>query len=283
MKLNLEIDMLRTFRAVHEQGGFTQAARHLYLTQSTVSHKIMKLEKQIERKLFHRTTRRATLTPEGKILLSEAQEILALVDATESRIAGSQLSGNIRLGIPEEFACGQLPDLLAKFRIKQPNVKLEVNVGIGQDLEKSVKNNQLDFAIIKKVTASTNSLARQPMKWVGLKGLTNRKKIPVAFFPKPCIFRETAIKALNDSNIDYEIVLTTTSHQSLYAAARSGFAITVMAESDCPKELVVPKTWKERPNLPLVSYVFCHQKNRAKPVQALQKLIKEQLKERISH
>src|SRR5580704_14770983 len=68
----MEFQLLRSFVAVAECGGFHRAAEQLNLTQSTVSQQIKRLELQTRRPLFRRTTRSLALTDDGEMLLGAA-------------------------------------------------------------------------------------------------------------------------------------------------------------------------------------------------------------------
>src|SRR6202035_4125198 len=68
----MEFELLRSFVAVAECGGFRRAAELLNLTQSTVSQQIKRLELETKRPLFRRTTRMVALTDDGEMLLGDA-------------------------------------------------------------------------------------------------------------------------------------------------------------------------------------------------------------------
>ncbi len=74
--MSFDTDLLQAFVAVHQANGFTRAAEQLHLTQSAVSHQIRRLEELVGRPLFHRTTRRLSLTADGEDFLRHAERIL---------------------------------------------------------------------------------------------------------------------------------------------------------------------------------------------------------------
>jgi DNA-binding transcriptional LysR family regulator len=74
----LEFELLRSFVAVADCGGFHRAAELLNLTQSTVSQQIKRLELETQRPLFRRTTRSVALTDDGEMLLGDARRLLKL-------------------------------------------------------------------------------------------------------------------------------------------------------------------------------------------------------------
>ena len=81
----MEFELLRSFVAVAECGGFHRAAERLNLTQSTVSQQIKRLELETKRPLFRRTTRTVALTDDGEMLLGDARRLLQLEEAAPYR------------------------------------------------------------------------------------------------------------------------------------------------------------------------------------------------------
>ena len=88
----LEFELLRSFVAVADCGGFHHAAERLNLTQSTVSQQIKRLELETKRPLFRRTTRSVALTDDGEMLLGDARRLLQLEEAARHRLAGPRLA-----------------------------------------------------------------------------------------------------------------------------------------------------------------------------------------------
>ena len=86
----MEFELLRSFVAVAECGGFHRAAERLNLTQSTVSQQIKRLELETKRPIFRRTTRTVALTDDGEMLLGDARRLLQLEEAA-SLLAGSNI------------------------------------------------------------------------------------------------------------------------------------------------------------------------------------------------
>ncbi|HEX2141545.1 MAG TPA: LysR family transcriptional regulator, partial [Candidatus Limnocylindria bacterium] len=86
---DLDLRLLRSFVAVAEELHFTRAANRLYVAQQALSRDIARLESQMGARLFARSTRRVTLTPDGERLLVHARSILALNDAAIRELRGA--------------------------------------------------------------------------------------------------------------------------------------------------------------------------------------------------
>jgi DNA-binding transcriptional LysR family regulator len=146
----MEFELLRSFVAVAECGGFRRAAELLNLTQSTVSQQIKRLELETNRPLFRRTTRTVALTDDGEMLLGDARRLLQFEEAARHRLAAPRLSGTVRLGVVEEIAGGSLPSALGRFAKLHPGVKLEVQTGVSAELIEQLNAGRLDTVFAKR-------------------------------------------------------------------------------------------------------------------------------------
>ncbi|MFR9063121.1 MAG: LysR family transcriptional regulator [[Clostridium] scindens] len=117
----IETRLLRYFLAIAREQNITKAAETLFVTQSTLSKQMMDLEKQWQA-LFIRGKRKITLTEEGTFLRNRAQEILELLDNTESALHtdAEVLSGDISIGCGKRSLWIGLPDSLQNFMNDTP-------------------------------------------------------------------------------------------------------------------------------------------------------------------
>ena len=82
----MNLQHLRYFLAVARNGGFTQAAREMHVTQPTVSSGVADLERSLGVQLFNRDSRHVALTTEGRLLLSYAVQIEDLLEEAGERL-----------------------------------------------------------------------------------------------------------------------------------------------------------------------------------------------------
>ena len=82
---------LRTFVSVVERGSFTSAADDVGLTPSAVSKSVARLEDRLGVRMFHRTTRKLSLTPEGNQFYIRAKDIVSAIKEAEEEISTSRL------------------------------------------------------------------------------------------------------------------------------------------------------------------------------------------------
>ena len=161
----MEFELLRSFVAVADCGGFHRAAERLNLTQSTIGQQIKRLELETKRPLFRRTTRSVALTDDGEMLLGDARRLLQLEEAARHRLAAPRLSGSVRLGVVEEVAGGSLPSALGRFAALHPGVKLEVQIGVSAELIEQLNAGRLDVVFAKRPlgTSKGRLVWREPL------------------------------------------------------------------------------------------------------------------------
>ena len=99
-EFSMELRVLRYFLAVAREENISAAADYLHLTQPTLSRQLMDLEEELGKKLFIRGNRKITLTEDGVLLRKRANEILDLVEKTESefRSVDEVIAGDIHIG-----------------------------------------------------------------------------------------------------------------------------------------------------------------------------------------
>ncbi len=82
----MELEQLRVFAAVADEGSFTGAARRMYISHSTVSRTITALEEELGVRLVERDNRFIALTKAGETLREEAEQLLSAADTAAARV-----------------------------------------------------------------------------------------------------------------------------------------------------------------------------------------------------
>jgi DNA-binding transcriptional LysR family regulator len=120
---------MEAFVQVVEAGGFTEAARKLRLSPSAVSKLISRLEDRLGARLLHRTTRRVSLTAEGRAYFDELRGILAEIDAVEASIGGAEAEprGLLRVNVAHGFGMSQIVPLVPDFIARYPQVQMQIS------------------------------------------------------------------------------------------------------------------------------------------------------------
>ena len=152
----IETRLLHYFLAIAREQNITRAADTLHVTQSTLSKQMMDLETQLGKKLFIRGKRKITLTEEGNFLRNRGQQILELMDSTESafKTDGELISGDINIACGETAAMDFITEIYCQLHERYPNVKLHIHSGdadtIRERLDKGLADIGLMIGVIKE-------------------------------------------------------------------------------------------------------------------------------------
>jgi DNA-binding transcriptional LysR family regulator len=146
----MNLERLKTFRALSETLHVRRTAARLHLSQSAVSQQISTLEDELGVMLLERIGRRVFLTPAGRALADEASKILAAVDRAREfvRTYGSGESGGLRLGASTTPGVYLVPEVLGRFRSALPHVSVTLKIANSADIEQALVENDLDIGII---------------------------------------------------------------------------------------------------------------------------------------
>lgn len=145
---SVELDQLKYFLRVAEQGNFTRAAELLRISQPALSRSIQKLEEELGRPVFERRTRSVHLTDAGLLLQSRAQQVLSILDDTKSELADDGESGRVRIGAIPTIAPYFLPTVLRRFSQRFPKANVVVQESTTDVLLKSCTQGEIDLAIL---------------------------------------------------------------------------------------------------------------------------------------
>lgn len=124
---DLQLDWLKCFVAVVDAGSLSSAAGEVHRSQSAVSMQLKKLEGALGSRLLERDARKLELTPEGQMLLGYARRILDLHAEAQAALSGEELTGRVRLGVPDDYAAKYLTPVLKRFAPRHGGVEIELD------------------------------------------------------------------------------------------------------------------------------------------------------------
>lgn len=149
----MDLDDLRIFRSVVQEGGITRAAERLHRVQSNVTTRVRQLEQDLGVDLFIRKGKKLHLSPTGKVLLDYADRLLDLAQEARDAVNEGAPRGPLRLGAMESTAAIRLPEPLSEFHRRYPEVKLDLRTSTIHELSSAVLTGALDAALVAEPVA----------------------------------------------------------------------------------------------------------------------------------
>ncbi len=145
---------MQTFTAVVDAGSFVRAAETLDMSKAAVSRYVAELEARLGVRLLHRTTRKLSLTEEGRAFHARCKALLAELDEAESEITAQseQATGMVKINVPVTFGNLHLAPLWSDFMRQNPKVTLDVTLN-----DRVVDLMEEGYDLVVRIAALPNS------------------------------------------------------------------------------------------------------------------------------
>ena len=142
----MDIRVLRYFLAVAREENITRAAETLHIAQPSLSRQLMELEEELGKQLLVRGKRKVTLTEDGILLRKRAEEIVALLERTETELRSDiSIEGEVAIGgMPTK----QILSAAAELRKAHPDVRFRFYASDANDVSEKLDHGSLDFAVL---------------------------------------------------------------------------------------------------------------------------------------
>lgn len=275
---------LSCFLAIVETGSFTKAAQKVKRTQSAITQQISNLEKNLGKRLFERGKQQLRLTKDGEIFLSYAHKLSALHLEVLDRFKHPELEGEIRFGLPEDFAAMFLSDVLTDFSRLHPRILLNVECDLTLNLFERFKKRAFDMVLVKMSRPEDfpNGVEvwSEPLEWIGkndeLTSLEKKTPLPLVLSPQPCVYRSRALEALEKAGVRWRTVFISPSYSGIIAAVNAGMGITTLPKTMIPETLDVIKA-DFLPSLPDIHVSLLKQTDTNECLQSLEDFLLKRL------
>ncbi|WP_093696666.1 LysR family transcriptional regulator [Streptomyces sp. 2231.1] len=146
----MDLQQMRYVVAVAETRNFTRAAEHCGVVQSSLSHRIAALERELGVQLFARSSRRVEPTSAGEAFVVGARECLAAAEraAADAAAATGVVRGRLAVGVIVTTAAVDVPEVLQRYRAQHPHVRVVLRSGRSDELVTALRDGDLDIAFL---------------------------------------------------------------------------------------------------------------------------------------
>jgi len=240
--MNYTLHQLQVFLKITETKSITKAAEELHLTQPAVSIQLKNLQDQFEIPLTEIIGRQLYVTDFGKEIAIAAERILEEVHAINYKTLAYKgiLSGKLKISV---VSTGKyvMPYFLSEFANNNKGIEIEMDVTNKSKVIKSLKNNEVDFALVSiipnDIQVESQILMQNKLFLVGNKKTAVNEKIKVDTLLSeiPLIYREdgsaTRIsmeKFMTDKGIKAKMKLQLTSNEAVKQAVIAGLGLSIM-------------------------------------------------------
>lgn len=252
---------LHTFMRVVETGSFSAFARESNVSQSAVTRQIAQLEEHFGVRVFHRTTRKLSLTDEGQELVTRARHLLEEAEDLEDTFgrAGGSPTGLVRIGMPVGAAILLVPDFTTLLK-EHPLLSVELVVResmedlVAERLDLALRFGQSsDTSLVSRVLANLGSAAVAAPAYLERHGAPMH---PSDLVNHTCIVHEMGAYSAHwrfdgpDGQADVEVVSTFRSNNSLVVrqAALSGYGIALLGDPQIINDTRSGRLYRLLPN-----------------------------------
>jgi len=248
----MTLNELRYIVAVARERSFGRAAAKCFVSQPALSVAIQKLEEELGAPLFERGKSEVTITPVGERIVEQAQKVLEeTARIREIAQAGrNQLVGLLKLGIIYTVGPYLLPDLIPALHARAPQMPLDIEENLTENLETALRTGQIDAAIIalpfQPAGIVTDFLYEEPFQVVVPQGHKWAKRKSIAPDELPAehtillnvghCFRDQVLDACPELNRADAQVTRTNSLETVRNMVASGLGVSVL-----PRDALTPK------------------------------------------
>jgi DNA-binding transcriptional LysR family regulator len=232
----LDLDAVLAFVRIAELGSFTRAAEAMRTTQAAVSLKLKRLEERFGCRLIERTPRYVQLSAQGAAFLEHARELLAVHDRALAVFAGARQ--RLTIGISDHVAGPELPALIARMNVQDPQLLIEIRIGSSGDLLQSFDRRELDTVIVRLHAERSDGeiITEEKFGWFASPGWQHRagEPVPLATMAEPCGVRALAGQLLDAAGVPWTEIFVGGGVAAVAAAVMAGLGVAALSRRMLP-------------------------------------------------
>ena len=266
-----DLAQLRTFVAVAEAGSVSAGAERVFLSQSSASEQLKKLEERAGQPLFLRGKQGVTATPAGAKLLDHARRILAMSEAAFEDLQGRSLDGELRIAITDYYRPHDVARVLKMFSEQHPRLRLHVTVLPSAVIDSSVEDDTtfdigLSLRIVAPDTkragsnrpqAASTVVRREKLVWA-MSADADPRHVAAPFhlvlLPSTCQLQRFVVRLLDENKVSYLVSHSASGMAGLQLALKAGLGISCLNESSIGSGMVLCPPTIGLPPLPAVEF-----------------------------
>ncbi|WP_237169980.1 LysR family transcriptional regulator [Pandoraea faecigallinarum] len=242
MTPGFDFEQLRTFVAVAEAGSLSAAAPRVFLSQSSVSEQMRKLEERVGVTLFTRGKQGVSTTPAGERLLGHARQLIAQSEHAWHDVRGFSLAGELRLAITDYFRPGEVARLLRYLGTAYPSLRIHVTILKSGVIESGYDTGEFDIGLSMRVlgrslgrdaVTGTRPLGRESLDWVAAPDfvLDVHAPLPLLVLPDTCALHRFTTQWLDEHEVPYAIAHVASGVAGLQLALNAGLGVACLNAS----------------------------------------------------
>jgi DNA-binding transcriptional LysR family regulator len=270
-----DLAQLRTFVAVAESGSVSAGAGRVFLSQSSVSEQLKKLEARAGQPLFARSKQGVNATPAGARLLDHARRIIAMSEAAFEDLHGRTLDGELRIAITDYYRPHDIARILKIFSEQHPRLKLHVTVLPSATIDSGADDHaSFDIGLSLRIVAASSRAAarragagaakgsagtavrREKLLWVSAADAAPRpaELHRLVLLPSSCQLQRFVVKLLDERKVPYVVSHSASGVAGLQLALKAGLGVSCLNESSIGDGLAACPSGIGLPALPAVEF-----------------------------
>lgn len=228
----LDPRLLRSFVVIADTGSFTQAAKRLHMTQSTISQQLGRLEEAVGHVLVDRAARPALPTAAGERMLGYARRILDLQHEAQATLADPAGTASIRIGVPEDIVGTAMAKVFGDFARHRREFQLDITAGLSRELMRRYRDGEFDIVVAKEAVSAPNCRASFPEAIAWFEGADATgdwpDPLPLVAFPPDGLYRNAMLERIEREHRHWYVALSGSSLHNVLVGVEAGIGLSLL-------------------------------------------------------